>query len=103
MSVEKRKVIVSFNDDGSPVCKWLKAYSQDEMHVKIVKAFVESGRIKEIIPSLHFEGQTEKGIKLRDYAFEWLKRKRKLKENRVPITSFSSLCLPAPIYWETVI
>ena len=81
MSIEKRKVIVSFNDDGSPVIKWLKAYSQDEMNVKIVKAFVESGRIKEILPSFHFDNQTKKGIILKDYAFEWLKRKRKLKEN----------------------
>ena len=81
MSIEQRKVIVSFNDDGSPVFKWLKAYSQDEMNVKIVKAFVESGRIKEIIPSLHFDKQPEKGIALKDYAFDWLNRKRKLKEN----------------------
>ncbi len=58
----------------------MKAYSQDEMNVKIVKAFVESGRIKEILPSLHFDNP-EKGIILKDYAFEWLKRKRMLKEN----------------------
>ncbi len=81
MSIETRRIIVSFNEDGTPVYKQLRAYSQDEMNVKIVKAFVESGRIKEILPSLHFESQTEKGIILKDYAFEWLKRKRKLKEN----------------------
>lgn len=81
MSVEKRKVIVSFNDDASPVYKWLKAYSQDEMNVKIVQAFVESGRIKEIIPSLHFDNFPEKPILLKDYVVNWLSRKRKLKEN----------------------
>ena len=81
MSQERRRIIVSFEEDGSPVYKQLIAYSQDEMNVKIVKAFVESGRIKEILPSFHFDSQTEKGISLKDYAFEWLKRKRKLKEN----------------------
>ena len=81
MGTEQRKIIVSFNEDGSPVYKSLKAYSQDEMNVKIVKAFVESGRIFEILPSLRFEKQSEKGITLKDYAFEWLNRKRKLKEN----------------------
>ena len=81
MSIEQRKVIVSFNMDGSPIYKNLKAYSQDEMNVKIVKAFVESGRIKEILPSFHFDAQPEKVVLVKEYASEWLNRKRRLKEN----------------------
>ena len=79
MSQETRRVIISFNDDGSPVYKKLRAYSQDEMNVKIVRAFVESGRIQEILPSFHF-GTPNKTIILKEYAFDWLNRKRKLKE-----------------------
>lgn len=81
MSIEQRKIIISFNADGTPVYKNLRAYSQDEMNVKIVKAFVESGRIKDIIPSLQFDTIPEKTVLLKDYASDWLCRKRKLKEN----------------------
>ena len=81
MAQEKRKIIVSFAEDGSPIYKFLKAYSQDEMNVKIVKAFVESGRINEIIPSLHIASPSGNSILIKDYAVEWLNRKRKLKEN----------------------
>ena len=81
MSQERRRIIVSFDDDGSPVYKQLIAYSQDEMNVKIVKAFVESGRIREILPSFHFVTPSEKAVVLSEYAIEWLNRKRKLKEN----------------------
>ena len=41
MSIERRNVIVSFSDEGAPVYKSLHANSQDEMNIKIVKAFVE--------------------------------------------------------------
>ena len=81
MSIESRRIIVSFNEDGTPVYKKLKAYSQDEMNVKIVKEFVESGRIQEILPAYRFGALPTKTVLLKDYAVEWLKRKRKLKEN----------------------
>ena len=81
MSIETRRIIVSFNDDGSPVYKQLRAYSQDEMNVKIVKAFVESGRIQEILPSYSFGLLPQRIVTLKDYALEWLNRKRRLKEN----------------------
>lgn len=81
MSIETRRIIVSFNEDGTPVYKQLRAYSQDEMNVKIVKAFVESGRIQEILPAYHFGTLPERTVVLKDYALEWLSRKRRLKEN----------------------
>ena len=81
MSIEMRRIIVSFNDDGTPVYRQLRAYSQDEMNVKIVKAFVESGRIQEILPAYHFGTLPVKTVLLKDYAFDWLNRKRRLKEN----------------------
>jgi len=81
MNQEQRRVIVSFNDDGTPNYRLIRAYSQDEMNVKIVKAFIESGRIKEIIPWFPLEQQTNQQVLVKDYAMEWLGRKRRLKEN----------------------
>ena len=80
MSLERRKIIIAFTEDGSPVYKSLCAHSQDEMNVKIVKAFVESGRIEQICPYLQVEKHSGHRILLKDYAMEWLRRKRRLKE-----------------------
>ncbi len=80
MSIETRRIIVSFNDDGTPVYKQLKAFSQDEMNIKIVRAFIESGRIQEILSSCSFPF-SEKTVLLKDYCQEWISRKRRIKEN----------------------
>ena len=80
MSIERRKVIVSFSDDGNPVYKFIQANNQDDMNVKIVRAFVESGRILQICPYIQVENHSESKILLKDYAMEWLERKRRLKE-----------------------
>lgn len=79
MSSERRRVIIAYNDDGSPVYKNLKASSQEEMNVKIVKTFIESGRINELMACRNSALENNK-IRLSDYAKDWLERKRKLKE-----------------------
>ena len=80
MSLERRNIIISFTEDGIPVYKSLVAHSQDEMNVKIVQAFVESGRILQICPYLQTENHSRSKILLKEYAMEWLGRKRRLKE-----------------------
>ena len=49
MSKEKRRVIVSWNDDGTPVIKQLTAANAFEMNDRIVREYVLSGRINEFI------------------------------------------------------
>ncbi len=80
MSQERRKIIISFTEDGNPIYKLLSAHSQDEMNVKIVQAFVESGRILQICTYLQAENQSKSKVLLQEYAMEWLGRKRRLKE-----------------------
>lgn len=84
MKKEQRRVIVAHDEDGSPVYRSLKANSQDEMNVKIVKAFIESGRINEYLPA-PYQLPIHMDITLKDYANEWLKRKRKLKKTSITI------------------
>ena len=49
MSKEKRRVIVSWNDDGTPVIKQLTAANLFEMNDRIVREYVLSGRINEFM------------------------------------------------------
>ena len=80
MGTERRKIITSFTESGKPIYKFLKANNQDDMNIKIVKAFVESGRIFEICPHIQVAGHSESETLLKEYALEWLERKRRLKE-----------------------
>lgn len=79
MGYERRQVIISYNDDGSPVYKNLRASSQDEMNRKIVKAFIECGRIWDMLPELP-RGKPRSSMSMHDYAIKWLGRKRKVKQ-----------------------
>lgn len=78
MALEQRRVIIAHNDDGTPVYKHLVASSQDEMNIKIAMALVESGRIDDIIGS--GKNSCAKQVYMKDYAVDWLGRKRKVKE-----------------------
>ena len=49
MAKERRRVIISWNDDGTPVYKQIQGDDQDEVNVKIVQAFIDSGRIWEFL------------------------------------------------------
>ena len=75
---ERRQVIIAYHDDGKPVYKNLKASSQDEMNIKIVKAFIESGRIWDYMNKP--EENEKPGVNMKFYATEWLSRKRKIKK-----------------------
>lgn len=79
---DRRKVIIAWNDDGTPVYKDVQGASQDEVNIKIVKAFIESGRIWELMPKPEQQSNQEnRKIIFSDYAEKWLARKRKLKPN----------------------
>ena len=82
MAKERRKVIISRNDDGTPVYKEVQGNGQDEVNVKIVQAFIDSGRIWELMPKPETpKEQEEAKILFRKYAEKWLMRKRKIKKN----------------------
>ena len=80
MSIEQRRVIIGFEANGTPITKMLKASNQEEMNEKIVMEFIKSGRICDYLPSIPSESHIDRTVILKDYANEWLSRKRKLKE-----------------------
>ena len=84
MAKERRKIIIGYSADGMPVYKQLNGINQEDINQQIVQAYIESGRIYEMMPGLQAL-QTTQGqgsdILLKDYAEKWLARKRKLKPN----------------------
>ena len=84
MAKDRRKVIIAWNDDRTPIYKDVQGASQDEVNVKIVQAFIDSGRIWELMPKPEQrKDQEEAKIIFKEYAEKWLTRKRKLKENSI--------------------
>lgn len=84
MAKERRKIVIAYNDDGTPVYKDIQGTSQEEINQKIVQAYIESGRIYELMPGLAaFTEPSKSGMLLEEYAEKWLSRKRKLKQNTV--------------------
>lgn len=75
---ERRRVVIGYNDDGTPITKMLRAKSQEEMNEKIVQAYLESGRISEV-----GELNQRRSVLLSVYSEEWMQRKRKLKQTTV--------------------
>ena len=80
MGYEQRRIIVGYQDNGLPIHKMLRAKNQDEMNIKIVQTFIECGRIRELLPSMQSVLSASDSILLKDYANQWIQRKRKLKE-----------------------
>ena len=80
LAEERRRVLIGFDDDDMPIYKKLRAGSQDEMNDRIVQEYISSGRIKEFYAIPVEEKLPETAPLLKDYAIDWLKRKRKLKE-----------------------
>ena len=80
MSLERRRITIGYDVNGTPITKMLKASNQDEMNDRIVLAFIDSGRIRDFLPSSQSFLFSSSNIRLKDYANEWLNRKRKVKE-----------------------
>ena len=77
---ERRRVIISWNDDKSPVYRQLRAATTDEMNDRIVKAYIDSGRIWEFMDRPFPAASGPSDVTLKEYSAAWLNRKRKLKQ-----------------------
>ena len=66
MSKEKRRVVVGYEADGSPICRQLLAKDGYEMNDRIVEEYIRSGRIHE------FTGEPKKkSVSFGEYAKTW--------------------------------
>lgn len=49
MAKDRRKVIIGWQEDGTPITKDIRGNSFDEVNVKIATALIESGRMNDVI------------------------------------------------------
>lgn len=101
MAIQRHKVCIGNNDDGSPIYKWLQAKNDDELNVKIVKAFIDSGRIWEILPKhnnpLTHEEKPKKQMTLKAYTETWMDIYKRPKLKPTTLRGYDSY-LSAHIY-----
>lgn len=80
MPIERRRVMIGTHDNGEPIYKHLQAGSINEMNDKIVRAYIDSGRIWEF---LDHEGKPHVKTKtlFKPYVEAWMEtfKKPKLK------------------------
>ena len=77
MAVKRCRVLIAKNDDGTPVHRSLQAPNQDALNDRIVKAYIDSGKIWEFIPQqiapFTPSEEQQKRITLKAYTEKWLK------------------------------
>ena len=79
MAREDRRVIIGWNDDDTPIYKRVKGFNQDEVNDKIVKTYIECGRIWDFLPRP--KELTQEPVTIRVYSERWINRKRKVNLN----------------------
>lgn len=79
MAKEDRRVIIGWNDDDTPIYKRVKGFNQDEVNDKIVKTYIECGRIWDFLPRP--KELTQSPVTVKAYSETWINRKRKVKLN----------------------
>lgn len=80
MAAERRRVIVGWTTDGTPVVKFISGNSQEEVNNKIVQEYIKSGRIYEFMDNPAIGNCNKVEYTLREYSEKWMGRKRKLKQ-----------------------
>ena len=71
MAKQRIPVQIATNDDGSPVYKWIQGKGQNEVNDRIVKAYIESGRIWEFLDRSTPEPPKE-SITMAEYVDKWM-------------------------------
>ncbi len=71
MAKYRVRVQISSNDDGTPVYKHIQADTQNELNDRIVRAYVDSGRIREFLKSAPAE-PVGHSVTLAEYADKWM-------------------------------
>ena len=84
MAKYRIRVQIAMNDDGTPVYKQIQADSQNQLNDRIVKAYVDSGRIWEFMDKPDMEPQKH-SITFGEYVDKWMNvyKENKLKPSTI--------------------
>lgn len=83
MAKHRQRVMISANDDGTPVYQWVQGNSLNELNDRIVQVYIQSGRIWEFMNQPHSAETPKTSITLKDYVHTWMSayKKHKLKHS----------------------
>lgn len=100
MPTQRQRVIVDYNDDGTPIYKQIQASSANDLNDRIVQSYIESGRIWEFM-----QGKKPKSKTLfREYAEKWIAEKeKKLNDNTIKLYRESLKVHILPVFGECYI
>lgn len=72
MAKHRQRVMISTNDDGTPVYQWVQGTSLNELNDRIVQVYVQSGRIWEFMQNPQGRQPQKTSVLLKDYVHKWL-------------------------------
>ena len=67
MAKHRQRVMISTNDDGTPVYQWVQDDSLNELNDRIVQAYIQSGRIWDFMQNPYAQEAEKPTILLKDY------------------------------------
>lgn len=71
MAKERRRVVIGYHDNGQPIHKQVQAQSEAAMNDKVVREYINSGRIWEFIPE-NERGRVKTQTPLKPLAENWM-------------------------------
>lgn len=88
MAKHRQRVMISTNDDGTPVYQWIQGDSLNELNDRIVQAYIQSGRIWEFIPHPQVLETTKPSVLLKDYVHKWMTTYKMHKLKPTSLTTY---------------
>lgn len=88
MAKRRQRVMISTNDDGTPVYQWVQGDSLNELNDRIVQAYIQSGRIWEFMQNHQVREKKPPAILLKDYVHKWMTTYKQHKLKPTSLTTY---------------
>ena len=72
MAKHRQRVMISTNDDGTPVYQWVQGTSLNELNDRIVQVYIQSGRIWEFMQNSQGQQPQKSSVLLKNYVHKWM-------------------------------
>ena len=88
MAKHRQRVMISTNDDGTPVYQWVQGDSLNELNDRIVQTYIHSGRIWDFMQNPYAQEAEKPTILLKDYVHKWMTTYKMHKLKPTTLTTY---------------
>jgi len=88
MAKYRQRVMISKNDDGTPVYQWVQGNTLNELNDRIVQVYVQCGRIWEFMENPFSVVPQKASITLKDYVDKWMTTYKMPKLKPTSLTTY---------------